>query len=198
MSQLHSTTTSHKNGKHLSFEERIIIQLRIKDKYSIRAIAREIGCSPTTVSNEIKRRTILMYKNHSPHYRAKAGQAAYESNRRNSYRTYDFIAKSKFINYVSDHFFNDNWLLNACYGRAITDCKFTRKEMVCVKTLYNYVDAGLIRIKNHHLFKKLSRKSKQNRAKVNKNSLPRKLLGYKTVDELFEEELDKIYQVDAA
>ncbi len=30
------------------------------------------------------------------------------------------------------------------------------------------------------------------------NSLPRKLLGYKTSDELFEEELDKIYQVDAA
>ena len=104
MSQLHSTTTSHKNGKHLSFEERVIIQLRIKDNYFIRAIAREIGCSPTTVSNEIKRGTILMYKNHSPHYRAKAGQAAYESNRRNSCRTYDFIAKSKFINYVSDHF----------------------------------------------------------------------------------------------
>lgn len=153
MSQSHSTTTSHKKGKHLSFEKRAIIQLRIKDNYFSRAIEREIGCSPTTVSNEIKRGTILMYKNHSPHYRAKAGQAAYESNRRNSYRTYDFIAKSKFINYVSDHFFNDNWLLNACYGRAITDRKFTRKEMVCVKTLYNYVDAGLIGIKNHHLSK---------------------------------------------
>lgn len=139
-----------------------------------------------------------MYKNHSPYCRAKADQAAYESNRRNSCRTYDFIAKSKFINYVSDHFFNDNWLLNTCYGRAITDRKFTRKEMVCVKVLYNYVDAGLIGIKNHHHSKKLSKKSKQNRAKVNKNSLPRKLLGYKTVDELFEEELDKIYQVDAA
>lgn len=104
MSQLRSTTTSHKKEKHLSFEERIIIQLRIKDKYFIRVIVREIGCSPTTVSNEIKCGTILMYKNHSPYYRAKAGQAAYESNRRNSCRTYDFIAKSKFINYVSDHF----------------------------------------------------------------------------------------------
>lgn len=70
--------------------------------------------------------------------------------------------------------------------------------MVCVKALYNYVDAGLIGIKNHHLPEKLSEKSKQNRAKVNKNSLPRKLLEYKTVDKLFKEELDKIYQVDAA
>ncbi len=69
MSQLNSTTSSHEKGKHLTFEDRVIIQLRIKDKYSIRAIAREIGCSPTTVSNEIKRGTVLMYKNHSPHYR---------------------------------------------------------------------------------------------------------------------------------
>lgn len=51
MSQLHYITSSHKKGKHLSFEERVVIQLRIKDGYSIRAIAREIGCSPTTVSN---------------------------------------------------------------------------------------------------------------------------------------------------
>ncbi len=47
--------------------------------------------------------------------------------------------------------------------------------MVCVKTLYNYVDAGLIGIKNHHLPEKLSRKSKQNRAKVNKRKLGRSI-----------------------
>ena len=70
--------------------------------------------------------------------------------------------------------------------------------MVCVKALYNYVDAGLIGIKNHHLPEKLSKKSKQNRAKVNKNSLPKKFLEYNTIDNLFKEELDKIYQVDAA
>ena len=175
MSQLHYTTSSHKKVKHLPFEERVIIQLRIKDSYSIRAIAREIGCSPTTVSNEIKRGTILMYKNHSPHYRAKAGQAAYEANRRNSCRTYDFITKSKFINYVSNHFFNDDWSLDACYGRAITEGKFTREEMVCVKTLYNYVDAGLIEIKNQHLPEKLSRKPKQIYAKYNKRKLGRSI-----------------------
>ena len=116
-----------------------------------------------------------MYKNHSPHYRAKAGQAAYEANRRNSCRTYDFITKSKFINYVSNHFFNDDWSLDACYGRAITEGKFTREEMVCVKTLYNYVDAGLIEIKNQHLPEKLSRKPKQIYAKYNKRKLGRSI-----------------------
>ena len=175
MSQLHSTTSSHKKGKHLSFEERVIIQLRIKDNYSIRAIAREIGCSPTTVSNEIKRGTVLMYKNHSPHYRAKAGQAKYEANRQNSCRNYDYVEKSKFINYVSNHFFNDDWSLDACYGRALIDNAFTREEMVCVKTLYKYVDAGLIGIKNHHLPVKLSRKTKTVRQNENKRKLGRSI-----------------------
>lgn len=175
MSQLHSITSSHKKGKHLSFEERVIIQLRIKDKYSIRAIAREIGCSPTTVSNEVKRGTVLMYKNHSPHYRAKAGQAKYEANRRNSCRHFDFVDKAEFIDFVSHHFFKDNWSLDACYGRALVDNTFVREEMVCVKTLYNYVDSGLIGIKNHHLPTKLSRRHRQEKTRKNKRKSGRSI-----------------------
>ncbi len=175
MSQSHSTTLSHKKGAHLTFEERVIIQLRLKDHYSIRAIAKEIGCSPTTVSNEIKRGTVLMYKNHSPHYRAKAGQEKYEANRLRSCRNYDFIKKSSFIHYVSKHFFEDSWSLDACYGRALLDHAFTREEMVCVKTLYNYVDAGLIGIKNHHLPEKLSRSPKVVRTRENKRKLGRSI-----------------------
>ena len=56
----HSTMTGHRKGKHLTFEERIVIQIRLKDGCSIRAIAREIGCSPSTVSNEIERGTVSL------------------------------------------------------------------------------------------------------------------------------------------
>ena len=100
----------------------------------MKLIAREIGCSPTTVSNEIKRGTIPMYKNRSPHYRAKAGQAVYEANRHNSCRTYDYVLKSKFINYVSDHFFNDAWSLDACCGRAVTEGIHQRRNGLCKNT----------------------------------------------------------------
>ena len=177
MSQLHSTTASHQKGTHLSFEERVIIQLRLKDKYSIRAIAREIGCSPTTVSNEISRGLVPMYKNHSLHYRATAGQAAYEANRKHCGRNYDLLEKSEFINYVAQHFFEDNWSLDACFGRALIDKdhKFTREEMVCVKTLYSYVDLGLLEIKNHHLPEKLSRRPKKHHVRENKKKLGRSI-----------------------
>ena len=39
---LYSTMNQRIKGKHLSFEERVIIQTRIKDGLSLRAIAREL------------------------------------------------------------------------------------------------------------------------------------------------------------
>ena len=53
MGSLHSTMNQHVKGKHLSFEERVIIQTRLKDGCSIRAIARELGCSLSTISYEV-------------------------------------------------------------------------------------------------------------------------------------------------
>ena len=53
MDSLHFTMNQHVKGKHLSFEERIVIQTRLKDGCSIRAIARELSCSPSTISYEV-------------------------------------------------------------------------------------------------------------------------------------------------
>ena len=52
MDSLHFTMNQHVKGKHLSFEERVVIQTRLKDGCSIRAIARELSCSPSTISYE--------------------------------------------------------------------------------------------------------------------------------------------------
>ena len=46
-----------KKGQHLQREERGTIQHFKRQGYSNRAIAREIGCSPTTVGNELNRGT---------------------------------------------------------------------------------------------------------------------------------------------
>ena len=56
MDQNHFTTdTLRKKGAHLTFEERVIIQTRLRDKQSYRSIAREIGCCVNTGRNEGKR-----------------------------------------------------------------------------------------------------------------------------------------------
>lgn len=55
MDHIHSTTTEHQKGKHLSYDERILIQLRLKDNWSADKIAKEIGCAPNTVRNESRK-----------------------------------------------------------------------------------------------------------------------------------------------
>ena len=62
MDQNHFTTdTLRKKGAHLTFEKRVIIQTRLRDKQSYRSIAREIGCCVNTVRNEVKRGKVLCY-----------------------------------------------------------------------------------------------------------------------------------------
>ena len=61
MDQIHSTTEQHAKGKHLTYDERMIIQIRHKEGCSPNHIAAEIGCAPNTVRNELRRGTIDLY-----------------------------------------------------------------------------------------------------------------------------------------
>ncbi|MCS8612597.1 helix-turn-helix domain-containing protein, partial [Lactobacillus helveticus] len=53
----------------MSFEERVIIQTRLKDGCSIRAISRELGCSPSTISYEVRRGTVSLYHGKQKRYK---------------------------------------------------------------------------------------------------------------------------------
>ena len=128
MDQLNSTTQRQK-GKHLSFEKRVIIQTRLNDKHSPNKIAAELGCSPNTVRNEIKRGTIYLY------------------NRANSCRHCEYINKLEFIAHVENSFFELGISIDACVGEAIEKGYFPREQMLCSKTIYNYIDKGLMRIR---------------------------------------------------
>lgn len=46
-----------KKGQHLRMEERGAIKALRKQGLGVRAIAREIGCAPSTVTNELRRGT---------------------------------------------------------------------------------------------------------------------------------------------
>ncbi|TDM04013.1 helix-turn-helix domain-containing protein [Macrococcus carouselicus] len=54
MTHINGTTILLK-GKHLSRDERIIIQTLINEHYSNRQITRKLGRAPQTIYNEIKR-----------------------------------------------------------------------------------------------------------------------------------------------
>ena len=65
--------------------------------------------------------------------------------------------------------------LDACAGRALASGAFTRNETVCTKTLYHYVERGLLRVKTTDLPECLSRKTKAKRVRRHKRQLDRSI-----------------------
>ena len=175
MDSLHSIMPEHQKGKHLSFEQRVVIQTRLKDGCSIRAIARELCCSPSTISYEVRRGTATLYRGKQKRYKADHGQSVYQTNRRHCGRKSDFLKKSDFIKYVNKHFFEDNWSLDVCANRCLAVGEFSSDQIVCTRTLYNYVDQGLLAIRNSDLPEKLKRNTKIHRVHKNKKKLGRSI-----------------------
>ncbi len=164
-------TTERKKGQHLNFEERVLIETRLKDGWNPNQISREIGCCYNAVKKEIGRGTVLLYNGKVKRYKARAGQAVYEMNRRNSLKPYKLMECKRFIQYVEQHVEDDGWSLDACFGKALESGEFNRDEVVCTKTLYNYIDNGLLKIHNIDLPEKVSRQKHHKRCTENKRKL---------------------------
>ena len=165
-------TTKHQKYKHLSLEDRVIIQIRLKDGWTAPRIAEAIGCCSNTVRNEIKRGSRPMYKNKRLCYRANTGHENYVENRKSCHRKYKILSCSKFIDHVMKMFKGPNkWSFDAITGEAATVGRFPKPHMVCTKTLYNYADLGLIAIKNFDLPEKAMRNTKTARTSKNKKIL---------------------------
>ncbi len=135
---------STKKGQHLTFADRVVIQTRLRDKWSIRRIARELGCAPNTVRNEMERGKVLLGGRRRLGYRAIVGQETYEAARKHCGRHRRALECGSFLDHVEQMFYEKHWFLDACFGHAIRSHKFPRQKMVCTKTLYNYVTLGLL------------------------------------------------------
>lgn len=161
----------HRKGQHLSAEERHEIEIRLKDGWSLYQIAHKLKRPYNTIKNEVRRGSVLLYGGRVSRYKAKVGEARYRENRAASRKQYKRLAVDRFCKYVEQHFVEEQWSLDVCYGRALSSGAFERKEMVCTKTLYNYVDQGLLRIKNRDLPEKLRRNTKGRKVRKNKRIL---------------------------
>lgn len=169
-------TESRKN-KHLNAKERLTIELRLKDGYSAYKIAKELNRSINTILNEIRRGTTTQIKQgkHIKMYLSDTGANIYNRNRENSCRTFKRLECSEFINYAVDKIKNHSWSPDACVGYALATGKFQRSQMVCTKTLYNYIDLGLLEVINADLPMKLRRNTKPSRVKEHKKKLGRSI-----------------------
>lgn len=134
-------TTEHKKGQHLLSEERHEIEVWLKDGWSIYRIAKHLERPYNTIKNEIKRGTVSLYQGKVERYKADEGKKVYLEHRQNCHKQYRCLAAVRFLQYVVDRFKSaDKWSLDASCVEAMRNGTFPRSEMVCTKTLYNYVD----------------------------------------------------------
>lgn len=165
MDNLNSNTTI-KNYTHLSLAERFYIETRIKEKDTVSAIAKALGRSRTTIYSEIKRGTVSQIKQnkHVKIYYADAGQAIYEKARLNCGRESKFKHCQKFLSFCENKILKDKWSPDVCCGYAKANNMFD--VLLCEKSLYNYIDSGLLKVKNIDLKTKVVRKKRHPKAVI--------------------------------
>jgi len=160
----HSITDAEKrkNGKHLTDIDRGTIQALNRDGMSLRKIAGHIGCSPSTVLNELRRGTPPRKSNRGriPGYSAKHDSEVYRANRTRSRRKHRVIMCTTFVNWCIEMMRTKDWSIDACVGYAKLHKLFPKTEMVCTHTMYNAVWAELISITPTDLPEALKRKQR--------------------------------------
>jgi IS30 family transposase len=172
MDHLHDTPSARKH-KHLTTYERGRIQELWAQGYSAYAIGKRLNRASNTIRNELKRGTVpqIKAKENVMIYYPDTGQATYERNRKNCGPKFKYLRCSSFIRYVYFHFFKKKRSLDSICGVAKRHRAYSRQEMVCTKTLYNYVEHGILTIRNVDLPLKLKRSTKATRVRQNKKRL---------------------------
>ena len=158
-------------NKHLTLTERVKIELMLRDGKTAYAISKALERPINTISNEIGRGTVDQIKagKRIRIYLADAGQARYAENRKACRKHYQVLECEEFVRHIETAMIENSWSVDAAVGRARETASFPKT--LCTKTIYNYIDLGLIRIKNHHLPLKLRRKAKGSVIRKNKKIL---------------------------
>lgn len=164
--------TNPRKNKHLNFKERHLIEIRLLDGYTPYKIAKELNRPINTIQNEIRRGTTSQIKQGKKiqMYLADTGEAVYKKHRLNSHRSMKRLECSEFIHHTVTMMRQNSWSPDACVGEALASGRFKRSEIVCTKTLYNYIDLGLLAVKNTDLPQKLRRNTKSSRIKTYKKT----------------------------
>jgi len=192
-----NSTTLQKTRQHLSICERKEIEKSLKKGFSVRAIAKALNRSPSTISREIKRGsveqrfTLKTNKKYAPLYETRlcyyydAGERVAEANLKKRGGKYKIGKDVRLAEYITNCILKDKLSPDAIIGR-LRKFRHTFETMVCTKTVYNYIDKGIIGVKSIDLLLKVKRK------KRNPGERRKKLPRYgKSIDERTAEVLSR-------
>jgi IS30 family transposase len=176
MDNINDTSIQRKN-KHLNAFERGQIQLLNDEGLTPYAIGKRLRRASNTIRNELNRGTVLQIKANKTVniYYPDTGQAIYERNRANCGPKFKFLSCSSFISFAEKKFYENTHSIDSICGVARLRELFDKDKMVCTKTLYNYINLGLLGIANIDLPLKVKRSTKAKRIRKHKKVLGRSI-----------------------
>ncbi len=165
--------TSKKKYTHLSERERYKLEILLEAKKKIEEIVLILGRDRSTIYREIKRGSVDRIQHDlrsNVQYRANVGQNSYIELGRNKERSLKIGKDREFEEYIRKKLLEDKFSPDAIIGEIkLKRIKF--KGMICAKTLYNYIDAGIFSgISNDNLWEKRKKKKRKYR-KISRISL---------------------------
>ena len=159
-------TTKTRKFHHLTEMQRGQIQAMLELELPKVQIAIKVGISRSTLYEELERGTVTQMNSDlttREKYFAEVGQRVYEENRQK-------IAKAEeFVKYAEEKILKEKLSPDSVVGYVKKHNLF--EIMVCTKTLYNYIDKCLIKVKNIDLAQKVRRKPKRKRSREYRKKL---------------------------
>ena len=155
-----NNTTKWKKYKHLNEIERYKIEGYLEAKNSVAEIAELLVRDRSTIHRELKQGSVILLDTElrkKKQYKADVGQRMYEEAGRNKERSLKIGKDRSLERYIRKKILNDKYSPDAVIGEIKRKgLKF--KGMICTKTLYNYIDAGIFAdISNENLWQKRNR-----------------------------------------
>ena len=167
-------TTDRRKFKHLEFKDRVRIEVLNKLCYSTRKIAVEIGFCHSAVSRELQRGSVTQLTTdlvEKKVYFADVGQRRYDENRAQCGPRMKLVAVSEFLEHAETQILENGLSPDAIVGSYRIAADTAGKPCVCTKTLYNYIDMGLLKVRNIDLNLKVRRKPKKARVRKHRRIL---------------------------
>ncbi len=181
MTKVQNTTGSpiSKKGSHLSYKEMCQIEAWSKDGHSNREIARRLNRAPQTINNAIHSGSVSQVRQQKTNgksyrytdniYFADVHFRRYEENRANCGRNPKWLECEAFLNWADQKMLEDKWSPDACVGYAKRQSLYPDNEIPSTKSLYHWIDSGIMRTCNLDLLEKLSRKPIKSKPKRRRN-----------------------------
>lgn len=168
-------STGRRKFQHLTAEKRaqLEILLKVRPKIPKTRIAKMLGIARSTLYDELNRGSVEQMDTNLVKYKkyfADAGQRVYEEHRKNSRNPCKLTKVYEFIEYAEERILKHKESPDTIVGYAKKYGLFG-DDIVCTKTLYNYIDLCYLNVRNIDLLLKVKLKRKNERLRQNKKIL---------------------------